>query len=150
MSTKESSVYFWNTGDVGRMAGDCGNHWFEPASLRFFCSRVSSAVYGGRYFVSSEQGGRDIWGGERRYSVREVTYLDGHMTIDTVGEFGEYDTGAQAHGAAKRLGKLQDVGDPHHQAHLARVAASYARQMAQEAELVVYSDYFRDRQAAGL
>ena len=105
MISKHETRYFYNTDEVEREADNVGSHWFEPATLGFFRGRVGYEVYGGRYFVSSEQGGRDIWGGQRRYTVREVRYNDeGRFSINTVGEFGEYDTRAQAHGAAKRMG----------------------------------------------
>jgi hypothetical protein len=45
-----------------------GHHFFDPDTLRFFRSRVGSTVYGGRWFVTSEQGPGDV----RRYTVREA------------------------------------------------------------------------------
>ena len=71
-----------------------GGHWFEPAALRFFGSRISETLYGGRFFVTSEQdrhGG--AWDGERRYTVREA--LPGGR-IETVGRFGEFGTRREA------------------------------------------------------
>jgi len=113
---QDSSVYFWTTADVERLAGDVGNHFFDAGSMRFFGSRVGADVYGGRFFVTSECGGRDIWGGARRYSVRCVTYMDGVMVIDTVGEFGEFATRAQAHSDAKRRGLFHDTKSAHYAA----------------------------------
>lgn len=78
-------------------AGQC---WFSPATMRFFSSRVQSAIYptqhGGAYFVSSERGPDNI----RKYTVR-LARPDG--SIDTVGSMGDYRTGRAAHAAARRL-----------------------------------------------
>jgi hypothetical protein len=46
-----------------------GLHYFEPATMRFFQSRVSEMIYegaGGTYFVTSERAPN----GPRRYTVR--------------------------------------------------------------------------------
>lgn len=73
-----------------------GRHWFEPATLRFFESRPGRTLYGGRYFISSEQfvpsSGPSA---ARRYTVREVTP---DASIGTAGEFQAHDT----HGAARQ------------------------------------------------
>lgn len=64
-----------------------GHHWFEPAAMRFFRSRVSSRVYptpSGAFFVSSERGSHQK---ARRYSVR---FCDARGRIETVGEFQAY------------------------------------------------------------
>lgn len=83
---------------------DAGNHFFDPATMRGFGSRVAPGIYGGRVFVTSEQspphgahGSGAPWGGERRYSVR-VARPDG--TIGNGSEFGEFDSLAQARRAA--------------------------------------------------
>ncbi len=66
-----------------------GHHFFEDATLRFFKSRIGSTIYSGRYFITSERGPDDV----RRYSIREA-HDDGR--IKTLGDFGAYDTSAQA------------------------------------------------------
>lgn len=81
-------------------------HWFEPATLRFFRSRVGDTVYqgpGGVYFVSSEQfvdsrGNAD----ERRFTVRQFDPESGD--INTVGEFNKL-TRSAAITEAKRLAR---------------------------------------------
>lgn len=77
-----------------RMAADAGSHWFKPATLRFFKSRVGREAYlgvdGRWYFVSSEQGPRM----PRRYTVRAVD--DGWANIESVGGFQAYETRSQA------------------------------------------------------
>jgi len=84
-----------------------GHWWFEPATLRFFRSRVGRNAYraadGRAYFVSSEQFiGSDGCAHARKYSVR-VQHIDG--SIDTVGEFQAYATQADARTEARRLAK---------------------------------------------
>jgi len=84
-----------------------GGHWFDADALRFFRCRVGGTLYGGRFFVSSEQdevGG--AWGGERRYTVREAL-ADGH--IQTVGEFGQFGTRREAVRFASVLGRSLEV-----------------------------------------
>jgi hypothetical protein len=70
--------------------------------MRFFESRVHPGVFGGRYFVTSEQfvnlsqGYADL----RRYTIR---IADHEGRIDTVGEFQEFATLSEAHDRAKEL-----------------------------------------------
>lgn len=71
-----------------------GFHFFEPDTLRFFRSRIGSKVYGGRFFVTSEEGPS----GGRRYTVREAL-PDGR--IQTIEPFYALTYG-QAHAAARR------------------------------------------------
>ena len=86
-----------------------GFHFFDRDSMRAFSSRVHGRLYGGRYFVTSEQDrapyGAAAWDGERRYTVREAR-ADG--SIGTVGEFGAFSSGAEAHRAAAELAEEQD------------------------------------------
>lgn len=83
--------------EVRHANANAGYHWFEPETLRFFRSRVSDALYGGRYFVSSE---RFDAHSPRRYTVRRAND-DG--SIDTVGEFQGFRTHQQATARAKHL-----------------------------------------------
>ena len=78
-----------------------GHHFFEPGAMRFFRSRIGSALYGGRYFITSEQfEGSNGYRAERAFTVREAL-TDG--TIETVGAFQAYATRAQALGAIRKL-----------------------------------------------
>ena len=102
-----SKYWFASINEIRLENRRAGHHWFDPASMRFFGCRVGSAVYGGRYFVSSEQdtyrsntGQAGAWNGERRYTVR-MAEADG--SIETVGEFGQYETRAQAVAAIRRI-----------------------------------------------
>lgn len=42
----------WDVEEANRRAGQ---HFFSPDTMRFFKSRVHSALYGGRFFVTSEK-----------------------------------------------------------------------------------------------
>jgi hypothetical protein len=89
--------------DVRRANANRGHHWFDPETLQFFRSRVGRTLYGGRYFISSEQNKGyypEYYCYPRMYTVRVVN-ADG--SIDTVGEFQAYETRAQAIAAIKRL-----------------------------------------------
>jgi hypothetical protein len=71
-----------------------GFHFFEPASMRFFNSRIHRDVYGGSVFITSEEGPDNV----RRYTVREIT---DRGSIDKIGGFQAYATRTEAHAAAK-------------------------------------------------
>jgi hypothetical protein len=75
-------------------------YWFSPDTMRFFKSRVLLDVFpsanGKIYFVSSEVTGFNT--SERAFTVRE--YCPTKDAVDTIGEFGGYDTKAQALTAA--------------------------------------------------
>lgn len=80
-----------------------GGSWFDTPAMRFFGTRVDRNVYGGRYFVTSEQDDDGvIWDGERRWTVR-AAMDNGNVT--TVGELGQYATREEAHAAARALAK---------------------------------------------
>lgn len=81
-----------------------GQHWFSPESLRWFGSKIGRTVYGGRYFITSEQDTYGAWNNERRYTIR-VANAD--STIDTVGDFGQYATSAEARRAVLAIVKQE-------------------------------------------
>lgn len=91
--------------DVKRINARMGYHFFSPATMRFFSSRVESELLENHCFVTSEQDNgsplSDIraWNGERRFSVRFFDENSG--IIETVGEFGAYDTLEDAIKAAR-------------------------------------------------
>lgn len=63
-------------------------YWFSPGARRFFRSRVSRNVWGGRYFISSEQfqePNGTLW--PRLYTIREASPTG---DISTVGAFQAY------------------------------------------------------------
>lgn len=85
--------------DVEWFSRIVGQHWFTAETKRFFGSRIGSTLYGGRYFVSSEHTGFNREG--RAYTIR---FVEDDGSIDTPGEFLEYDTRDKAHRQARRLG----------------------------------------------
>ena len=74
-----------------------GRHFFEPRTMRFFRSRIGRTVYGGSYFVTSEQFDDRT---PRRYTIRRAS-PDG--AIDDVGGFQAYPSNAAAVRAIKKL-----------------------------------------------
>jgi Fe-S-cluster formation regulator IscX/YfhJ len=82
---------------IRRANQDAGQHWFDPSTMRFFSSRVGHAVYGGKYFVSSEQ---FDYNSPRLYTVR---FVDERGWIDEVGEFQQYPSHAAAVRAIRKL-----------------------------------------------
>jgi hypothetical protein len=82
--------------DVRRHNCRQGFHFFDADTLSFFSSRIGGRLYGGRYFVTSEQGPNGI----RAYTIR---YANDDGTITTVGDFQSHDTRSQAIAAVRRL-----------------------------------------------
>ncbi len=72
--------------DVKAANREVGEHWFERSTMRFFNTRIVSKLISGRYFVTAER-----MDDTRRfkYTVRSAE-PDG--SIDTVGEFQQYDS----------------------------------------------------------
>lgn len=89
-----------------------GGVWFDQS---FFNSIVHPEVYGGTYFISSEQDTYGLtiqgethwaWNGERRYSLRKA---NPNGSISTVGGFGEFATLTEAQAMAREYeaGRIQ-------------------------------------------
>lgn len=93
---------FYAVSEVERAMDQQGSFWFCPTSMRFFSTRLGQDVYGGRYFITSEQ---FDYNSPRLYTIREVVLEDGKLFINTVGEFQGYRTRAQAVSAVKKLVK---------------------------------------------
>jgi len=90
-----------------------GNHFFDAATLRFFSSRISDVLYGGRFFVTSERNG--ILGDHpRTYTVRFVRVNDGSGHVDVTDAHREWFTSrSAAHRRAQWLAANVDAGtDP--------------------------------------
>jgi hypothetical protein len=90
-----------NITDIKRANKANGGHWFEPATMRFFNSKVESRVYegpGGVYFVTSERRELDM---PKRYTVRVFDPSTGD--IDTVGDFQEFSALYNARATARAL-----------------------------------------------
>lgn len=91
---------FNTVNDIKQLAADTGNHFFDRDAMRFFKSRIGHKVYGGRFFVSSEQFDD---GSPRLYTVRVATYEGGRLDVDTVGGFQQYETRADAVAAIRQI-----------------------------------------------
>ena len=66
--------------DLRGAVAESGNHFFDRDTLRFFRSRIGNNIYGGRLFVTSEQGEDNS---SRRYTIRMVRqYLDRTQLLD--------------------------------------------------------------------
>ena len=88
---------FHTMGEVREANRAIGHHFFDGKTLGFFGSRIGRTLYGGRYFVTSE----DNWDKTARgWTVREVDW-DGR--IGTVGGFLAYSSHKEARAEAKRL-----------------------------------------------
>jgi hypothetical protein len=77
-----------------------GGHWFSRDTMRFFNSRVSGQVIGGRFFVSSE---RYDYNAPRLYTIREALE-DG--SIETVGGFQAWTNARDAKRTAESLAAM--------------------------------------------
>ena len=81
--------------DIKKRNQEVGHHFFDPATMRFFDSKVYDKVFGD-YFVTSEQAPAGL----RRYSVRKVNWVTGEVV--TVGQFQEFESLREAYRAAER------------------------------------------------
>lgn len=83
--------------------GHKGN-WFDPATMRYFGTRISSRVHVGHdmtLFVTSEW---DWDHKNRRYTVRRaVVDSFGNVRIDSASDLGDYLTLREAHRAAEKM-----------------------------------------------
>lgn len=90
---------FKTIADVRAANQDAGNHFFDRDTMRFFKSRIVSNLYGGRYFITSEQGPH----GPRKFTIREA-HENGDVT--TASSFMQY----------------SDIQDAREDAHAMKVA----------------------------
>lgn len=101
----EQSRPFQSVDDIRRISEYLGSHFFEPASMRFFNSRIAGYdVYGGKYFITSEQFVDRNAGivKPRRYTIREITN-DGKVNTAKGCEFQQFATLREAKTAVKQL-----------------------------------------------
>lgn len=99
--------FFTSITEIRQANQAAGGHWFSPATLRWFNSRIHADVYAGRYFVTSEQNPE----GERRYTVREVSE-DGDIKTAEGCEFFEYASRSGAHNRAQQLALAVNYSEP--------------------------------------
>lgn len=100
-TTREAYGAMFSIGAIMAASRESGSHYFDADTMRFFGSRVLGDVWAGRLFITSERSGFDRYS-PRMYTVREFM-PDG--SIETVGEFGEHATAAQARSAVKRVSR---------------------------------------------
>lgn len=93
--------------EIKQVNAAIGHHFFEPASMRFFESKIASrTVYGGHFFITSERfTGSDGVSQPRMYTLRACY----NGKVETVGEFQQYRTIEEAKHAAKELAKFNRV-----------------------------------------
>jgi hypothetical protein len=87
-------------GDIKELNRKAGQHWFSPDTMRFFKSKIPQDHVGlvnNRYFITSEKSPWD----KRKYSIRE--WLGKSKTIETVGDFGSFNTKSQAERKLKKM-----------------------------------------------
>jgi len=104
MNTTESKQYT-SIVQIIDEAKSAGSHFFSKDTLRFFSSRIHSEIYGGCYFITSE---RDHYrdNNPRFYTIRKY---EGGLKVETVGEFCQYTSKAQAISAVKKLIKTEET-----------------------------------------
>ena len=101
----------YTTNELAEIATRLGSHWFAPSTMRFFKSRVSRQVFGGKYFISSEDTSSPYYPDVRKYSVRSFHIEEnGLLSIDTIGEFQQYATRSAALSAIQKLLKAEGFG----------------------------------------
>lgn len=97
--------------DLKRVAAETGNHFFSPGAMRFFNCRVSGSLWliddRSGFFVTSEKDDSPYQPEQPRlYTVRRYRVTTMHMReqpwleIETVGEFQQWETLAEAKRAA--------------------------------------------------
>ena len=99
----------YNTTELAQEATRLGSHWFAPNTMRFFRSRVSRQVFGGKYFISSEDTSSPFYPDVRKYSVRSFRIEGDEFIIDTIGEFRQYATRSAAMSAIQKLLKAEGL-----------------------------------------
>ena len=77
-----------------------GSHFFDKDAIRFWRSKVSDKLHGGRFFVTGEAPDDDE---PRRYTVRYVYRHPGNvcLQVDVLGEWRGFATEAEANGLAE-------------------------------------------------
>ncbi|RJQ46849.1 MAG: hypothetical protein C4534_02045 [Gaiellales bacterium] len=94
---EEPRTYQYNSmADVKRANHESGGFWFEPATMRYFQTKIETSLIAGRYFVTSERHEDE----PRRYTCREAL-PDG--SIESVGQFQQYRTLKEAREAIAGL-----------------------------------------------
>jgi hypothetical protein len=93
----------WTIDKIKDANARAGQYFFEPATMRFFHSRILEQVYegeGGVFFVTSERFGMKH---PRLYTVRK--FDPETSSVDTASKFQEFKTASGAKGAAERAAR---------------------------------------------
>jgi len=95
-----NEIGIYNLGDIKR---NHDGYWFSKDTMRYFNSRISEELFFDPdkkliYFVSSERMNLD---NRRLYTIR--SYDPKLKSVDTFGEFQEYDSLSKAKYVAKRI-----------------------------------------------
>lgn len=77
---------------------ETGGHFFDRDTMRFFSSRIESALYKNRCFITSE---KNFDGTERYYTVRR--FSEDFQRISTIGDFNRIRSIATAREIAKEV-----------------------------------------------
>ena len=96
------SKFFQSIEDIKLANKNRGYHFFDASTMRFFHSRIGNAVYGGRFFITSEQ---QEYNTPRLYTIRECSESG---DINTVGTFQEYESSIQAKRAILKMLQEQE------------------------------------------
>lgn len=75
---------------------EAGGYWFSKESMSFFDSKVETPANAKGYFITSEQFDEES---PRKFTLRWFNPIS--YTVDTIGEFQEYETLEQAKNARK-------------------------------------------------
>jgi hypothetical protein len=128
-----NALRFSHVGALVAAVDNSGSHFFSADSLRAWHSRVSSTLYGHRFFITSERNG---WGNPRVYTVRYVYASPDtkQLMVSTLGEFAEFATMAQAQAMARRAARVLPELVP---ATVAQIALVVADRRASYPELSV-------------
>jgi hypothetical protein len=88
---------YYTLRDIKSANEAAGHYFFEPATMRFFNSRICRSVLAGGFFVTSERFDHNT---PRRYTVR-LCLDNGH--VETIGAFQQFASADSARRAINRL-----------------------------------------------
>ncbi|HSB55645.1 MAG TPA: hypothetical protein VLD58_14895 [Gemmatimonadales bacterium] len=91
--------------EIRRKNREAGQHFFDPATIRFFNSTIGRKIYGGRFFITGERF-EDSPEFPRRYTIR-IADDAGH--IHDASEFQEFSSHDEAEARAEYLASKADT-----------------------------------------
>lgn len=87
---------FKSMAELRKKSLSSGNHFFSPANMKFFSSKVETSLIAGRYFITSDRNHRN----EKAFTIRMAK---DDASILTVGSFGQFKTKEDAKNYLKKL-----------------------------------------------